>query len=51
MFPPDPIGSPLPTGSRDAAVIATLNPGSYTVQVSGVAGATGFVLVEIYELP
>lgn len=41
----------LPTGARDAAVIATLNPGSYTVQVSGVAGATGMILVEIYELP
>ena len=41
----------LPAASRDAAVIASLNPGNYTVQVSGVAGATGIILVEIYELP
>lgn len=37
--------------SRDAAVVASLNPGNYTVQVSGVGGVTGMVLVEIYELP
>jgi alpha-tubulin suppressor-like RCC1 family protein len=41
----------LPAGSRDAAVVARLNPGNYTVQVSGVAGATGTILVEIYDLP
>jgi hypothetical protein len=41
----------LPTTSRDAAVVASLNPGNYTVQVSGVGGATGMILVEIYELP
>jgi len=29
----------------------TLNPGGYTVQVSGVAGATGSALIELYELP
>lgn len=41
----------LPGTSRDAAVFARLSPGNYTVQVSGVAGATGLILVEIYELP
>ncbi len=41
----------LPNGSRDAALIVTLNPGSYTVQVAGVGGTTGVALVEIYELP
>jgi hypothetical protein len=41
----------LPAGSRDAAVAASLNPGNYTVQVSGVSSATGLILVEIYELP
>jgi hypothetical protein len=41
----------LPAASRDAAVVARLDPGSYTVQVSGVGGATGMILVEIYELP
>ena len=41
----------LPATSRDAAAVASLGPGSYTVQVSGVGGATGTILVEIYELP
>lgn len=40
----------LPPGSLDAALVATLPSGSYTVQVSGVGGATGVALVEIYEL-
>ncbi len=38
-------------GSRDAALVATLQPGSYTAQVSGVGGTTGVALVEVYELP
>jgi hypothetical protein len=41
----------LPTGSRDAALLVTLPPGSYTAQVSGVTNTTGVALVEIYELP
>jgi sugar lactone lactonase YvrE len=41
----------LTAGSRDAALITTLAEGSYTVQVSGVAGGTGEALVEVYELP
>jgi hypothetical protein len=41
----------LPAASRDAAVLTSLTPGSYTVQVSGVGGATGEALVEIYEVP
>jgi hypothetical protein len=40
-----------PDSSRDAALIATLQPGSYTVQVSGVGGTTGVALVEVYEVP
>ena len=40
----------LPEASRDAALIVTLQPGAYTVQVSGVGGATGVALVEVYEL-
>lgn len=35
----------LPSGSRDAAIVLRLNPGSYTVQVGGGAGE---VLVEVY---
>ena len=40
----------LPSGSADAALVTTLNPGPYTAQISGVAGATGVGLVEIYDV-
>ena len=40
----------LNAGSNDAAVVATLQPGSYTAQVSGVAGGTGTALIEIYAV-
>ena len=41
----------LPAGSRDAALLTSLPPGNYSVQVSGAGGATGIALVEIYEVP
>ena len=41
----------LPANSRDAALVATLEPGGYTVQASGVGASTGVALVEVYELP
>ncbi|PAW61823.1 MAG: hypothetical protein B9S34_16000 [Opitutia bacterium Tous-C1TDCM] len=41
----------LPEGSRDAALLVTLPPGSYTLQVAGENNATGNVLVELYEVP
>jgi len=37
-------------GSADCAVIATLQPGGYTVQVSGVGNTTGVALAEVYEV-
>ncbi len=37
--------------TRDAVLLITLAPGSYTAQVSGVNGTTGVALVEVYELP
>lgn len=40
----------LHPGSRDAALLLELAPGSYTVQVSGAEGTTGVALVEIYEV-
>ena len=41
----------LNAGGKDAAVIVTLPAGaSYTAVVSGVNGATGEALVEIYDL-
>jgi hypothetical protein len=41
----------LPAASLDAAIVATLLPGRYTVQVSGVANTTGVAIVEVYEVP
>jgi len=38
----------LPSGSADAAMIVTLAPGNYTVQVTGVGGTTGIALAEVY---
>jgi hypothetical protein len=38
-----------PTDPKEAALLATLNPGSYTALVSGVNGATGIGLVEVYD--
>lgn len=38
-------------GSKDAAILTTLAPGSYTTQVRGVADSVGAVMVEVYEVP
>lgn len=41
----------LTAGSKDAAIVITLDPGAYTAVVSGVTGtSTGNALVEIYDL-
>jgi hypothetical protein len=37
--------------SRDAALLVTLSPGAYTMQATGLDGATGNVLLEAYEVP
>jgi len=42
---------PLPDDSRDAALLVTLPPGSYTAQISGVGGTGGRAIVEVYEVP
>ena len=36
---------------RDAMLLVTLAPGSYTAQVAGVGNGTGVALVELYEVP
>ena len=41
----------LADGSKDAALLITLIPGNYTIQVSGVNNATGVALVEAYDVP
>jgi hypothetical protein len=40
----------LQAASKDAVIITTLQPGGYTVQAKGKAGATGGVIVEVYEV-
>jgi hypothetical protein len=40
----------FPSGSKDAAILITLEPGSYTAQVSDLSGTgTGVALAEIYD--
>lgn len=41
----------LAAGSQDAAMLLTLPPGAYTLEVKGKAGAEGVALLEIYEVP
>ena len=37
--------------TKDAALLVTLSPGQYSVQVSGADGGGGVVIVEVYEVP
>ncbi|MBL4575364.1 MAG: fibronectin type III domain-containing protein [Opitutaceae bacterium] len=41
--------SQLPQGSKDAALLLNLSPGAYTAHITGVDGATGAALVEVYD--
>jgi kumamolisin len=43
-------GFALAANSGDSGIVATLPPGPYTAEVSGVNGTTGIALVEIYEV-
>ena len=38
----------LASGSKDAALLLALSPGTYTVEVSGAGTASGIALVEVY---
>jgi hypothetical protein len=40
----------LRSGRADAALLATLPAGAWTIQVSGFDGGSGVVLVECYDL-
>jgi hypothetical protein len=42
---------PLAAGGRDAALLISLPPGLYTVQVDGINDSSGVALVEVYEVP
>jgi hypothetical protein len=41
----------LAAGGEDAALLITLPPGAYTVEVKGKAAAEGVALLEIYDVP
>ena len=41
---------PLASGSKDSALIMSAAPGSYTVQLSGNAGAAGDAMIEVYDI-
>jgi uncharacterized delta-60 repeat protein len=40
----------LPTNSRDAAILRTLRPGSYTITAESADASSGIALIEIYEV-
>ncbi len=42
---------PLAENGADSGLFLSLDPGAYTLQVTGVGGTTGVALVEIYEVP
>lgn len=42
--------TPLEIGSTSAALVAEIDPGAYTVIVSGVGGSEGIALIEVYEV-
>ncbi len=41
----------FPDGSPDAAMLLELDPGAYTLHVTGADGGSGVALVEVYEAP
>jgi len=41
----------LVAGSRDAALRITLQPGAYTVHLTGIGNSAGVALIEIYDAP
>jgi hypothetical protein len=41
---------PLAAGSKDSALLMTLQPGAYTIVVTSVSNGSGVALVEVYDL-
>lgn len=39
----------LPAGGKDAVLLLTLQPGAYSVKVTGVGDTAGVVLIEVYD--
>jgi hypothetical protein len=42
---------PLRTDNADAALLVSLHPGAYTVQLTDATNSPGFALVEIFDVP
>lgn len=42
---------PLAAGSKDAAILINLPPGTYNAQATGSGTSTGVALIEVYEVP
>ncbi|MBL9211419.1 MAG: endonuclease [Opitutaceae bacterium] len=42
---------PLAANRADSALLLTLEPAAYTIQVSGADGGSGIALVEVYDVP
>ncbi|MGH7997184.1 MAG: hypothetical protein ACREFX_12630 [Opitutaceae bacterium] len=42
---------PFPANSRDAAMVYSFGPASYTVGVTSASGGSGVILFEVYEAP
>jgi hypothetical protein len=42
---------PLAAGSKDAAILINLPPGTYSAQATGAGTTTGVALIEVYEVP
>ncbi len=42
---------PLAPGTRDAVLLVSLAPGTYTAQARGVGGTSGVALIEVYDVP
>lgn len=40
-----------PTSDKEAAILVTLDPGSYTAVIRGKNNTTGIALVEVYQMP
>jgi hypothetical protein len=42
---------PLANESKDAALLTVLAPGAYSIHATGVGGASGITLIEVYDVP
>jgi hypothetical protein len=41
----------IPAASKDAALLVTLPPGNYSVEVTGAGNQSGIAVIEVYDVP